>query len=240
MPDLASAFAAASIGAMLFFSAAVAPTVFQALPAEQAGAFLRALFPRYFLINGIAGVVAAALAFRPLPGALLLIGGAALIALRFAVVPAINKAPRRNARGRRLGAAGLRPLASPVGRRQCRGDGAVRRRRLASAGPGGVRRHSIRRSRSARGASCFRPVMIPNAASPVTRRYHHGGDHEQPQDLSRLDHRRACRAGPAGAGVRVQSLQCRHHRQGDCLRQAGDRPCLCAMVPAMPRAGGDP
>ena len=92
MPDLASAFAAASIGAMLFFSAAVAPTVFQALPAEQAGAFLRALFPRYFLINGIAGVVAAALAFRPLPGALLLIGGAALIALRFAVVPAINKA----------------------------------------------------------------------------------------------------------------------------------------------------
>ena len=92
MPELASALAAASVGAMLFFSAAVAPTVFQALPAEQAGGFLRALFPKYFLVNGVTGVVAASLAFRPLPGALLFIGGAALIALRFAVVPAINKA----------------------------------------------------------------------------------------------------------------------------------------------------
>lgn len=79
MPDLASALAAASIGAMLFFSAVIAPTVFEALPAEEAGGFLRALFPKYFLINGVAGVVAAALAFRPLPSALLFSGGAALI-----------------------------------------------------------------------------------------------------------------------------------------------------------------
>ncbi len=36
-------------GSMLFFAFAVAPTVFRSLPAEHAGSFLRALFPRYYL-----------------------------------------------------------------------------------------------------------------------------------------------------------------------------------------------
>ena len=40
---------AATLGAMLFFAVGVAPTVFQALPIEQAGLFLRKLFPRYYL-----------------------------------------------------------------------------------------------------------------------------------------------------------------------------------------------
>ena len=40
---------AGTLGAMLFFAIGVAPTVFQALPAEQAGLFLRKLFPRYYL-----------------------------------------------------------------------------------------------------------------------------------------------------------------------------------------------
>jgi hypothetical protein len=37
------------VGSMIFFAAVVAPTVFRVLPAEAAGKFLRALFPRYYL-----------------------------------------------------------------------------------------------------------------------------------------------------------------------------------------------
>ena len=92
MPNVASAIVAASIGAMLFFSAVVAPTAFRALSAESAGLFVRSLFPSYFLINGAAGVIAAILALRVTPAALLLVGGVALIALRLFVVPAINAA----------------------------------------------------------------------------------------------------------------------------------------------------
>ena len=92
MAALAAALGAASIGAMLFFSGLVAPTAFRVLPATSARAFVRALFPNYFLINGFAGVVAAVLALSFWPSALLLVGGAALIALRVLVVPAVNRA----------------------------------------------------------------------------------------------------------------------------------------------------
>ena len=40
---------AATLGAMVFFAVGIAPTVFQALPADEAGRFLRRLFPRYYL-----------------------------------------------------------------------------------------------------------------------------------------------------------------------------------------------
>lgn len=36
-------------GSMVFFAVVVAPKVFQALPPDQAGTFLRALFPNYYL-----------------------------------------------------------------------------------------------------------------------------------------------------------------------------------------------
>ena len=49
MESIALYIVAATLGAMLFFAAGVAPTVFQALPAEHAGGFLRKLFPRYYL-----------------------------------------------------------------------------------------------------------------------------------------------------------------------------------------------
>ena len=50
------------IGSMIFFAAVVAPTVFRILPAEPAGKFLRALFPRYYLwgiVISILGSIAA-------------------------------------------------------------------------------------------------------------------------------------------------------------------------------------
>ena len=37
------------LGGMVFFASVVAPTVFQTLPPEKAGIFLRALFPKYYL-----------------------------------------------------------------------------------------------------------------------------------------------------------------------------------------------
>ena len=49
METLALYVVAATLGAMLFFAVGIAPTVFQALPIEQAGLFLRKLFPRYYL-----------------------------------------------------------------------------------------------------------------------------------------------------------------------------------------------
>ena len=59
METLALYVVAATLGAMLFFAVGVAPTVFQALPIEQAGLFLRKLFPRYYLAlivgSGVAG-----------------------------------------------------------------------------------------------------------------------------------------------------------------------------------------
>jgi len=92
MAELAAALAAASIGAMIFFSGLIAPTAFRALPADTAGAFVRALFPNYFLFNGLAGVAASLLALPSLASALLLVGGAALVALRILVAPAVNNA----------------------------------------------------------------------------------------------------------------------------------------------------
>ena len=55
----------ALVGSMLFFAVTVAPTVFQALSAEQGGAFLRRFFPRYYVWGialGTLSVVAAFLA----------------------------------------------------------------------------------------------------------------------------------------------------------------------------------
>ena len=53
------------VGGMLFFPSVVAPVVFKALPEEQAGAFLRVMFPRYYsfiIVLGVAACVSYALA----------------------------------------------------------------------------------------------------------------------------------------------------------------------------------
>lgn len=49
-------------GSMLFFGVVVAPQVFRSLPAEQAGIFLRAFFPNYYLWGLLLAVVAALVA----------------------------------------------------------------------------------------------------------------------------------------------------------------------------------
>lgn len=92
MPELAAMIAAASLGAMIFFSAVVAPTVFKVLPDASAGQFLRVLFPRYFLVNGLIAVVAGVIAWRTLESVLLVASGVLLLILRFVAVPIINAA----------------------------------------------------------------------------------------------------------------------------------------------------
>ena len=52
----------ALLGSMLFFAVTVAPTVFSALSANQAGRFLRAFFPHYYLWGLGIALIAAALA----------------------------------------------------------------------------------------------------------------------------------------------------------------------------------
>ena len=52
---------AANVGIMLFFSVAVAPTIFMVLPAEWSAAYVRKFFPKYFLFLGVTSTVAAAL-----------------------------------------------------------------------------------------------------------------------------------------------------------------------------------
>ncbi|MEM9357171.1 MAG: DUF4149 domain-containing protein [Pseudomonadota bacterium] len=90
---LAVAIASAVLGSMLFFAAVVAPTVFRALTAEQAGSFLRALFPNYYLVLGGMSLGAAAVAaYSNSASSALVLAACALIFLfgRYVAVPVIN------------------------------------------------------------------------------------------------------------------------------------------------------
>ena len=81
-----------TLGGMLFFPSVVAPTVFKTLAEAEAGAFLRALFPRYYGFL-IVGSGAAALAYGlGAPSAALLTGSVAMstAAVLFLLVPKIN------------------------------------------------------------------------------------------------------------------------------------------------------
>ena len=83
---------AGTLGAMLFFAIGVAPTVFQALPAEQAGLFLRKLFPRYYL-SLIIGSTAGGLLWlgtQPLASGLCLLIALSTLWIRQGLVPRIN------------------------------------------------------------------------------------------------------------------------------------------------------
>jgi len=92
MPELAALIATASLGAMLFFSAFIAPTVFRALPKEHAGNFLRALFPKYFVVNGIAAVMAGLIAADVIISPVLVAAGVAMLAIHYFAIPIINDA----------------------------------------------------------------------------------------------------------------------------------------------------
>lgn len=86
--------ASALLGSMVFFPAVVAPLVFRTLPADNAGAFLRSMFPRYYLWGAALSAVAlAATLGRPVVDAVVL----AVVLVGFVVsrqllMPGINAA----------------------------------------------------------------------------------------------------------------------------------------------------
>ena len=61
MFEFANALVLMLLGAMLFFPAVVAPVVFTSLPEAQAGAFLRSMFPRYYVFMIALSLIAALL-----------------------------------------------------------------------------------------------------------------------------------------------------------------------------------
>ena len=96
---LSDLIVAANVGIMLFFSVAVAPTIFVVLPAQWAAAYVRSFFPKYYLFLGLSTAGAAALA-----GVAWVQGSLVAVALvfflsRFWLTPQVNKA-RDNHQGR--------------------------------------------------------------------------------------------------------------------------------------------
>ena len=77
LTQLSDFITAANVGIMLFFSVAVAPTIFTVLPAEWSAAYVRKFFPKYFLFLGVTSTIAAAL--NSLPLAQIILGLCALV-----------------------------------------------------------------------------------------------------------------------------------------------------------------
>ncbi len=92
LSQLSDLIVAGNVGIMLFFTVAVAPTIFIVLPAEWAAAYVRKFFPKYFLFLGITTTLAAALSATGLAQAAL--AGCAVIFFFscFWLTPRINQA----------------------------------------------------------------------------------------------------------------------------------------------------
>ena len=92
LTQISDLITAANVGIMLFFSVAVAPTIFMVLPSEWSAAYVRKFFPKYFLFLGITSAIAAAL--HSLPVAQLSLGLCAVVFFFsvFWLTPRINLA----------------------------------------------------------------------------------------------------------------------------------------------------
>ena len=62
LPNLSNLLIAANIGIMVFFTVAVAPTIFTVLPPQWSAAYVRKFFPKYFFFLGATTTAALALA----------------------------------------------------------------------------------------------------------------------------------------------------------------------------------
>ena len=86
-------------GTIIFFSAVVAPTVFKSLDERDAGVFLRAFFPKYYIFGIILGVISIIyLVFNPVHNHLLysILAMTLLTILGRMSIPIINKARDTN------------------------------------------------------------------------------------------------------------------------------------------------
>ena len=92
LSQISDLIVSANLGIMVFFTVAVAPTIFVVLPQEWASAYVRSFFPKYFLFLGITTVAAAALAGTPLAqGSLVAVSLVFFLSL-FWLTPAVNRA----------------------------------------------------------------------------------------------------------------------------------------------------
>ena len=101
MTEVANALALLSLsivfGSIVFFSTGTAPVIFRQLDEASAGRFLRALFPRYFLVLLCAALVAAlGFAFtRPMDATIMALVAFGAVLSRQGLMPRINAARDR-------------------------------------------------------------------------------------------------------------------------------------------------
>jgi Domain of unknown function (DUF4149) len=92
LAQLSDLIVAGNVGIMLFFTVAVAPTIFMVLPPEWSAAYVRKFFPKYFLFLGITTAIATALADTGLAQAALAVCAAIFFFGCFWLAPRINQA----------------------------------------------------------------------------------------------------------------------------------------------------
>ncbi len=90
--DIAAMIGATVLGAMLFFAGVVAPMIFSHFPEDEAGAFIRRLFPRYYDVLAIVSALGAVLALGTQEGVILAAVAALFVVSRFWLMPRINAA----------------------------------------------------------------------------------------------------------------------------------------------------
>ena len=81
---------ALQLGGMIFFAAVMAPMVFTKLPASEAGRFIRAVFPVYYVYVLATSVVAALALATQWDGAVMAVVASLTIWLRQGLMPRIN------------------------------------------------------------------------------------------------------------------------------------------------------
>ncbi len=79
------------LGGMVFFAAIMAPLVFTRLPGPQAGPFIRAVFPVYYLFVLINAALAGCALIPHWPGLTLIVVAALTLWLRQWLMPRINR-----------------------------------------------------------------------------------------------------------------------------------------------------
>ena len=94
MNELAFLLAGASLGIIVFQTAVLAPLVFAQLKDGSSGPFLRALFPRFFLILAALGLGSALASYFGDFDRGLMLGGVALILalIAYTLIPGTNRA----------------------------------------------------------------------------------------------------------------------------------------------------
>lgn len=92
LSHLSDLIVAANVGIMLFFSVAVAPTIFVVLPQEWASAYVRSFFPKYYLFLGLTTAAAAGLAILPIVRIGLAVCAILFFFSRFWLTPRVNLA----------------------------------------------------------------------------------------------------------------------------------------------------